>query len=146
MEFDRLIEAFGESIGLPGLTAAADGAVYLAFDHVQLSLRLAADPAYVDIDADLGLIAANNVQLAARLLNANHYGDGAGGGTLALSANYQCILHRRRALAGLDVAGLTRQLEFFVDHAEHWGEQIRTPQATAFDTNAPAYDYDFMRV
>jgi hypothetical protein len=130
MNAQELLHALAVQLGLPGLALSPQGTAQLLVD-ASLALNLEHEPAADCLHTYLALgplPPPPREPLLAALLLHNAFGQGTGGGSLALTAGGtpQILLQRRFELDGLTPQRLASALEALLDAAQHL--QAELPQ------------------
>jgi hypothetical protein len=139
--FSGLIRGLGEQMGAKELKPGDDRSCTLIFDDLPVSLQ------YLETDGEILLYCvvgsipeeeAARARLYGRLLEANYFFRGTGGGVLAADAASGLLgFFRREPAAALDNPGFLRLLEQYLNRAGYWrGECASLAQPPAAE--APA--------
>jgi hypothetical protein len=133
-----LLAELGQALGLPRLTLSAMGTATLVVDDdLAVNLEVDADAGTLWAYAALGEPPAQGREaLYARLLQANLFGQGSGGGAVALDAGRnELLIHRGLALEHTDAQGLESALAELIAAARRvraaWSEAPSGGQAAA---------------
>lgn len=122
--FAGLIEALGEQMGDKELKPAEDGSCTLVFDDLPVSLQYLDKRGEIMFYCVAGSIpadAAAKAGLYSRLLEANYFFRGTGGGVLAADEATGLIgFFRLERAATLDQPAFLLLLESFLNLASHW--------------------------
>jgi hypothetical protein len=145
MHADDLLAELAHALQLPTLKLSAWGTASLVVDgELAIDLEHDADAARLVASIALGAPpAAEREALYAKLLAANLYGHGSGGGAVALDTTRgELLLHRAFALEGTDAAALESALAELVAAARElrgeWSAAPAPAAAAAVDPRAAA--------
>ena len=140
--FQKLLQEFGNTLGLEQLTLDASGYCCLHFDQVIVNLEVLDDShALLLVYSPIGKMRdPNDLALVQELLKANHFFAATAGATLGLGEDLRTIsLSKLVETASLDITLLERLLNAFVAVAEYWSKRVQahssapstTPSSTA---------------
>jgi hypothetical protein len=124
--FSRVLNEFGDSLGLPGLALDEGGYCGLRFDDIPVHLELLGERQQVLLHTCLGSVPAQaDKAFHARLLHGNHFFAGTAGATIGVhpesgSIDMALVLEGER----LTLEGFERALKAFVDMAEAWQREL----------------------
>jgi hypothetical protein len=117
-----LVEAFGESLGLPNLAADAEGYLCLSFDDLVVHLQHEPEDDEVAAFARIGGVEEDRaLEIYQMLLAANQLWAGTAGATLSVQPEDQTVfIAARKALPVLNEASFQAWLGDFVDITGYW--------------------------
>lgn len=120
---DSLLLTLGKQLGIEGLCTDADGCCRLVFDG-QRMMELRVAPAQRRLLLSCRLVCAVPQAQFSRLLHANTWGAGTGGGWFALDKADGVHLQHAVSLANDEVGLLLSLIEVVLDTAERWERDL----------------------
>lgn len=145
MDADQLLQGLGLAAGLPQLRFDAQGCACLLVDgRLKLNFEHDADSRSIHVYTALGpLPASGREALYAQLLQANLFGAGTQGATLAVdAADQEVVLCRSVAVDATGADAFATLVDAFVAAAEHWAQRLdgSTPAAAPEPPAVPRFD------
>lgn len=133
-QFDRVLAAFGATVGLDRLALDEAGTGALFIDEVAVNLEVDEAQGRLLLYAALGVPEGDPAAAHVAMLEANLFWQGTAGATLALQPETgAALLVRALPMAELDEVGFETALQTFVEMAEAWEGRLQVagdPAAT----------------
>ncbi len=137
-DINRLLEEFGNYLGLESLALDEDNYCCLSFDAVFVNIEAIPASSMVLLHTTLGQVAENaGADIYRQLLEANYFFQQTAGATLGLETGTRVVaLTQIVDIAHMDLSGWEAVIQAFVDAAETCtplcGEAVAAVPATAF--------------
>ncbi len=128
MDFPNMLMELGEALGLGKLEFNDDGLCRLVFDgKLTVDIELAPDGEGCFFYSTICTAPSESeADLYAALLEANLFGGATGKAVFALDSNRgEILLWREIEGEQTDFQSFSQELERFVNHVEHWGENLK---------------------
>lgn len=140
-QFAELLSEFGKEIGIPDLTFDENGTCSLIFDDVVVNIEKNTDDEKIFLYSNLGTIPPQQREaFYKKLLEANAFFKGTGGGTLAVDEHSNIVLFLYQVpVKSLDHGAFSKTMENYINIVEYWTEQVvKYPNApSTASTSAP---------
>ena len=141
-DFQNILKSFGTGINLPDLSLDEDHRCNLFFDDVPVSIEVSPNEQYIYMYSYLGdAPLASSDNLGVKLLEANYiYGETERCtlGIQDISRKVALICNER--IKGMELSDFEKSLENFINVAEYWMKNLKTPLTV--DRKADKQDVD----
>lgn len=127
-DYQKIIAAFGQSIGLQDAAPDEEGYCAMSFDDLVVHLQYTADDDQLTLYTRLGEVDEDRVEgIYGMLLAANMFWQGTQGATLSVEPDLRIVfLADKQTVGSLSDSSFSEWLALYVRVAEYWQQRLKT--------------------